>query len=164
VVSCEVGKQSLGLALGPHRVGDHIRQYLTDKGKLCTRSGAEHQGKVGGSKSSLELCEKSTEVRRAEKGPEAPFMLFLAGAQTSSYLQANSSVTKQLHTGTKSPPLHSYNRYYAKSYLYQSKFVVSCHPRGLESFHWLFTSLHVNPSLLNLDSCSVKGAVLGNLS
>jgi hypothetical protein len=41
---------------------------------------------VGGSKSTQELCEKSTEVRRAEKGPEAPFMLFLAGAQTSFYL------------------------------------------------------------------------------
>lgn len=41
---------------------------------------------MGGSKSTQELCEKRTEVRRAEKGPEAPFMLFLAGAQTSSYL------------------------------------------------------------------------------
>jgi hypothetical protein len=47
--------------------------------------------KVGGSKSSLELCEESTEVRRAEKGPEAPFMLFLAGAQTSSYLHKKAS-------------------------------------------------------------------------
>jgi hypothetical protein len=43
-------------------------------------------GKVGGSKSTQETCEKSTEVRRAVKGPEAPFMLFLAGAQTSSFL------------------------------------------------------------------------------
>ena len=43
-------------------------------------------GKVGGSKSTQETCEKSTEVRRAVKGPLAPFMLFLAGAQTSSFL------------------------------------------------------------------------------
>jgi len=39
-------------------------------------------GKVGGSKSSLEQCEESTEVTRAEKGPEVRFMLFLVGAQT----------------------------------------------------------------------------------
>jgi len=43
-------------------------------------------GKVGGPKSSLEQCEESTEVKRADKGPEASFMLSLAGAQTSSYL------------------------------------------------------------------------------
>lgn len=39
------------------------------------KSGAP--GKVGGSKSTQELCEKSTEVRRAEKGPEVPFMYAL---------------------------------------------------------------------------------------
>jgi hypothetical protein len=78
-------------------VGDHLGQYLTDKGELCTKwCGAP--GKVGGSKSTQELCEKSIEVRRAEKGPEAPFMLFLAGAQTSSYLQ------RQLPNARPRPP------------------------------------------------------------
>jgi hypothetical protein len=65
-------------------VGDHLGQYLLTKESYIQKGGAP--GKVGGSKSTQETCEKSTEVRRAEKGPEAPFMLFLAGAQTSSFL------------------------------------------------------------------------------
>jgi hypothetical protein len=57
---------------------------------VCTRSGAGHQGKVGGSKSALKSARVLERVRRAEKGPEAPFMLFLAGAQTSSDLHLSS--------------------------------------------------------------------------
>jgi len=54
-------------------VGDHLGQYLLTKESYVQKSGAP--GKVGGSKSTQETCEKSTEVRKAEEGPEAPFML-----------------------------------------------------------------------------------------
>jgi hypothetical protein len=59
-VSCEVGKnKSLGLAIGPTRwVSDRLKQYLLIK-ESYVEGGAEHQRKVGGSKSTQELCEKS---------------------------------------------------------------------------------------------------------
>lgn len=63
-------KESLGLALGPHCVGDHVGQYPSKRAMYM--SGAGHQGKVVGSKSAGAVCEEDWGEKGSREGARGP--------------------------------------------------------------------------------------------